>query len=84
MEIKRVAAGPKVETTYERMLNISALIEPTRSELAVVEYSALLGLGATLMAASMGVEPTRKNVSRILAQIVEKLVPILEAELKKK
>jgi hypothetical protein len=84
VKIKRVNNGPDVESAFDRMIQIMALIGPTQSENAQIEYSALLGCGASIMVTAMGIEPTVETCSRVLARIVEKLVPILEEELRKK
>jgi hypothetical protein len=80
MKIKRVAKGKRVDRAYDRMVEIAALIQPTSSKEAVIEYSALLCMAASVVAAHRGIEPTSENQSRILALIVEKIVPALEAE----
>jgi hypothetical protein len=84
LKIKRVAKGPDVSVCYNRMIEIVALIEPTKSDRPEVEYSALLGVAASIIAGRMGIEPTPENCSTILTLIAAKIGPALEAELKKK
>lgn len=83
MKFRRVATGPDVNITFDRMVEIVGLIEPTKSERPEVEYSALLGVAASIVAAKMGIPPTPENTSAILTMLISKIVPELEAELKK-
>lgn len=84
MRIKRVATGPDVDVCFDRMVAIVALIKPTQHARAEVEYSALLGVASSIIAVQMGIDPAPENTSKILALIVGKLVPELQAELKAK
>jgi hypothetical protein len=84
MKFRRVATGPDVNVTYDRMVEIVSLIEPTKSLRPEVEYSALLGVAASIIAARMGIEPKPENTSAILSLLISKIVPELEAELKKR
>lgn len=84
MKIERVATGPDVGITNDRMIEIIHLIGPTARDKPQVEYSAVLGAGAVLMAVSFGMLPSHENCSRILAKLIEKLAPIMEEELKKR
>jgi len=84
MKIERVSSGPDVGPCFDRMVEVMALLTPSSSGNAQIEYSAILGCGGMVMAASLGVEPSVANCSRILARVVKELVPILEAELRNK
>ena len=83
MKIKRVNTGPDVDVTFDRMVEIVKLIKPTQHARSEVEYSALLGVATSIIAIEMGHQPTAANCSVILGIIMGKLVPELEAELKK-
>jgi hypothetical protein len=83
VKFNRVATGPDVDLCYDRMVEIVSLIEPTKSTRPEVEYSALLGVAASIIAARMGIEPTGPNCSAILTLMISKIGPALEAELKK-
>jgi hypothetical protein len=60
-----------VSEASERMTEIMGLTCGTQSEDPVVEYSAHCGVAATIIAMTLGIQPTRKNLSVLLPGVCE-------------
>ena len=82
-EVERIDSGPLVHQTYDRMVEIMALITPTQAASPQVEYSAMMCAAAIIMAAASGLEPTNEHCQRIMHLMAECIVPAIEAAVEK-
>jgi hypothetical protein len=71
---------PLEQQTFDRMTEIMRLIFSTQAGPAHVEYSALIGAAAMVMAMSQGIMPTHDNLGRLGRLIARHVIPAIEAE----
>jgi hypothetical protein len=71
---------PLEQDTFNRIYEIVRLIRSTSDKRAQVEYSALIGAAAMVMAASQGIALTYDNLGRLGRLIARHVIPAIEAE----
>jgi hypothetical protein len=81
---RRVATGPGVVATYERMVDIGVAIIETQHPDPQVEYSALMGVAAGVLASSLGIRPTNENLSILTGIIAGEVMPAVEDAAKRR
>ena len=83
-KVYREASGPRVSATYDRMAEIAGLIRTSHQTDPQVEYSALLGAAASVLAASMGIVPSQQNLQVILHIVANEMIPAIDDAVKKR
>ena len=79
---KTIALRDDEKKVADRMEKISRSIRASTSTEAIVEYSALIGLGVAVMAYHYGLTTTDKSLSRLLRRVMESLGEVVESEIK--